>query len=163
MEVIFLDVDGVLKSIRNYALQHGSAGGLMNNESSFDPECLSNLKKLIEITDSKIVITSTLRKTEDGLDSLYYEFMNLGISKRIIGETPIILIDNKSLEIEQFLIDNEFIERFIILDDEYIEGFEDRLILTNPYTGLTEENVKNAIIILMEQRNNKVKNKNRRS
>ena len=62
MNIIFLDIDGVLNSHRKlievYKKTHKPHSGY---NYPFDEICLNNLKDLFEKTNSKIVITSSWR------------------------------------------------------------------------------------------------------
>lgn len=68
MNLIFLDIDGVLNSHRKLKEVYNRTKkphSLYNYP--FDEICLSNLKLLVETTNSKIVITSSWRKDEEGI------------------------------------------------------------------------------------------------
>lgn len=62
MNIIFLDVDGVLTSI-NYAKKIYEQTGISRSSYAYpiDPECLDNICELVMKTDAKIVVTSTWR------------------------------------------------------------------------------------------------------
>jgi hypothetical protein len=68
MNIIFLDIDGVLNSHRKlkevYERTHKPHSGY---NYPFDEICLSNLKVLVELTNSKLVITSSWRKDKKGI------------------------------------------------------------------------------------------------
>ena len=71
MNIIFLDVDGVLNStnklieVYNKTLKSHSCYSY-----PFDENCLENLKLLVQKTNSKLVITSTWRKSKTGIETL---------------------------------------------------------------------------------------------
>ena len=71
MNVIFLDVDGVLNSVSNlikvYNETHKSHSGY---SYPFDPDCLENLKELVAVTKSNLVISSNWRYSQKGMEKL---------------------------------------------------------------------------------------------
>ena len=71
MNIVFLDIDGVLNS-RNKLIELYYKTGKPHSGTNypFDEKCLENLKRLIEETNSKIVITSTWRKYEEDMKKL---------------------------------------------------------------------------------------------
>ena len=66
MNLIFLDVDGVINSIKHlievYNETHKPHSGY---SYPFDPNCLENLKRLVSETNSSLVISSTWRHSEE--------------------------------------------------------------------------------------------------
>lgn len=140
--IIFLDVDGVL-----------------NNSKSpvdvllfIDPECLAHLKKIVNKTKAKIVLSSTWR-----YDPLYKKFLakkfKLQGLKLWVGETPIFRTEREE-EIRAY-INQEFTENkkynFVILDDMKLEGFDDNFIHVDKKIGLSEEDASAAIRILKKR------------
>ena len=153
MNIIFLDIDGVLNSHRKleevYNKTHKPHSGY---EYPFDEICLNNLKKLIEITDSKLVITSVWRKDEEGRDTLINALKEYELDQYIIGYTPI-LGKKRGIEIQAYLDQLDYTPNFIILDDNSdMEELINYLVKTNIKVGLTESNVEEAIIKLTKKR-----------
>ena len=153
MNIIFLDIDGVLNSHRKleevYNKTHKPHSGY---EYPFDEICLNNLKKLIEITDSKLVITSVWRKDEEGRDTLINALKEYELDQYIIGYTPI-LGKKRGIEIQAYLDQLDYTPNFIILDDNSdMEELINHLVKTNIKVGLTESNVEEAIIKLTKKR-----------
>lgn len=149
MNIIFLDVDGVLNSINKlietYNKTHKPHSGY---SYPFDEKCLENLKLLIQETNSKIVITSTWRKDEEGRRTLLKALSEYELDNKVIGYTPV-LDETRGIEIKQFLISLKETPNFVILDDDSDMGeLTPFLIKTNKQVGLTYENVKEAIIKL---------------
>lgn len=155
MNIIFLDVDGVLNSrnklIEIYNKTHKPHSGY---SYPFDERCMENLKLLVQETSSKLVITSTWRKDEVGRKTLLKALNEYELDSNVIGYTPM-LDKTRELEIKQFLISLKEKPNFVILDDDSDMGeLMPFLIKTNVQIGLTHENVQEAIIKL-----NKVKTK----
>lgn len=75
MNLIFLDVDGVLNSSRKlrevWELTHKPHSGV---NYPFDERCMNNLKLLVEKTNSKIVVTSTWRKYEENMKKIETDY-----------------------------------------------------------------------------------------
>lgn len=149
MNIIFLDVDGVLNS-RNkrdevYEKTHKPHSG---HSYPFDEKSLENLKLLVQETNSKIVITSVWRKNEEKRRTLLNVLKEYNLDKEVIGYTPI-LNKKRGIEIKQFLINLKETPNFVIIDDDSdMEELMPYLIKTNGQVGLTYENVQDAIIKL---------------
>ena len=146
MNIIFLDIDGVLNSHRKlievYNKTHKPHSGY---NYPFDEICLNNLKRLVEVTNSKLVITSTWRKDKEGRDTLIKALKEYQLDQSIIGYTPI-LNQPRGIEIQAYLNTLEHHPNFIILDDDTdMESLIDYLVKTNISVGLTEENVEEGI------------------
>ena len=148
MNLIFLDVDGVINSVNNlikvYNETHKSHSGY---SYPFDSNCLENLKKLVIETNSSLVISSTWRLSEKGRDTLLQELKKYDLDKLVIGYTPFLGSSRKD-EIKDFLsnFESSFTTNFIILDDDSDMGdLLPFLVKTNRQVGLTEENVQQAI------------------
>lgn len=74
--VIFLDIDGVLCTMRSHKA-FGLRGGL---ERHFDPVAVKMLEKLCEETGAKIVLSSSWRKDVD-FESMTCVLMNAGFAR----------------------------------------------------------------------------------
>jgi len=146
MNIIFLDVDGVLNSIKKLKeMYYKNKRPYSGFDYPFDEECLNNLKRLVLETNAYLVITSTWRKFENGKDILLRKLKDYDLDKRVIGYTDVL---NKSRgdEIKEYLktLDNSI--NFIILDDDTdFLGLENHLIKTNYEVGLTKENTDDGI------------------
>ena len=149
MNIIFLDIDGVLNSHRKlkevYNKTHKPHSGY---NYPFDEICLNNLKRLVEITNSKLVITSTWRKDQEGKNKIIETLKEYELDHHIIGYTPI-LHTSRGKEIKEYLSTLEEQPNFIILDDDTdMEDLIDYLIKTNIQVGLTSDNTEEAIMKL---------------
>lgn len=167
MNVIFLDVDGVL-----------IAFGPSKKTGTFDDDCLSNLKEIVKKTDAKIVISSSWREDKTGMALLMHNLEKIGINKdQIVDMTPELHTlggevwdDDKDCfvggdgwtgkrghEIETWLLANlTKVDRFVIIDDDpaakqrrdWLNGL---FIKTNCNTGLSRIDAKNAIKFLRKK------------
>ena len=153
MNIIFLDIDGVLNSHRKlkevYERTHKPHSGY---NYPFDEICLSNLKVLVELTNSKLVITSSWRKDKKGIYKIIEALKEYELDQHIIGYTPI-LNKPRGIEIQEYLNQLDYNSNFIILDDDTdMDNLIDYLIKTNIKVGLTKENVEEAILKLTKIR-----------
>ena len=146
MNIIFLDVDGVLNSIRGlketyYQTKRPYSG----YDYPFDVRCMYNLKYLVDTTNSYIVVTSTWRKDEIGRNVLLAELNKYGLSDRVIGYTNI-LHKPRGEEIKDYLSNLGMDVNYIIIDDDSdFIGLEEHLIKTNFMDGLTKDNTNEGI------------------
>lgn len=146
MNIIFLDIDGVLNSINKLISVYNQTKRPHSGYSyPFDEVCLENLKLLVESTNSKLVITSTWRRDQEGVDTLINVLKKYNLDTKVIGYTPI-LNTERWIEIKQFLSTLSIQPNFIILDDD--SDFRELLpylIKTDAQVGLTLEDTKFGI------------------
>ena len=157
MKIIFLDIDGVLNS-KAYDYKRN-----WNEQTYIDETRLPLLKKIVDETGARIVLSSTWREhwekqSEkcDG-DGIYMNntFQKFGLE--IYDKTPYLgLSADRPEEIKAWLeCAEEPIESFVIIDD-YRYGWgslADNFVKTNPNfgLGLEEEHVQRAIEILLSE------------
>lgn len=169
--IIFLDIDGVLNSEEsvNEVYQENFSTRWTHLPHK---KHIKILDKIIDITKSKIVISSTWRRTQRWyqLGDLLY-LAGLKNADVIFDSTPI-LNKKRGLEIQAWLDeydslpytqldnDNKFIytsqktkswdiESFVILDDDTdMEHLMDRLVHINSYDGLSETDIQKVLEIL---------------
>lgn len=121
MKVIFLDVDGVLNSdeyfdkIKNLNIQ-----GIQNE---IDIEKIKLLKKAIDATGAKVVLSSSWRYTRNAqyLKELLSSF-------EIYTDSTPFIQGKRGLEIKQWLLDHQGVENFVILDDEIFDSYDEELL-----------------------------------
>lgn len=165
MNIIFLDIDGVLNSLPYFESIKGIKHDKYNEISNFH---LKKLSEIYHICNAQIVLSSTWRELDDPLDTNcypMYEYLVKSLEKygmKIMSKTPVINM-NRPLEIVTWLnnrSDKDSI-KFVSLDDDFsVEdyaqyGIEDKLIHTKFFCndisegGLQQEHVDRAIKILM--------------
>lgn len=122
MKVIFLDVDGVLNS--DEYIDRAKKQEIQGIERHIDVEKIKLLKKAIDETGAKVVLSSSWRftKNEQYLKKLLEKY---GIY--LVGATPLIQCE-RGLEIKQWILDNQNVEDFIILDDEIYPSYDEKLL-----------------------------------
>ena len=157
MNIIFLDVDGVLNSVSNLIKVYGKTHKMQSGYSyPFDYDCLENLRDLVFETNARIVISSSWRKSLKGMKKLFEILKIYELDKFVIGSTPILGL-RRGEEIKEYLysLSDETIN-FIILDDDNDMGeLSQFLVQTNNMIGLTHENVEEALC-MFEKSNNKI-------
>lgn len=152
MNVIFLDVDGVLNDQDFIFDMH------KRKEIEISRDKLLLLKDIIIATGGRIVLSSSWRiglVKKDGKVigecSFNKEFLELlkeyGIE--IYDITP--SFGNRSLEIKHYLENNKDIDNYVVLDDEDLD-FVNQVRTDFFNGGLTEERSKLAIDILRKKR-----------
>ncbi len=161
MKVIFLDVDGVLNSDEYFdRIQNLDIEGI---ESEIDINKVKLLKKAIDETGAKVVLSSSWRYTKNVLE-LKKLLSDYGI--HITDSTPVVE-HKRGLEIRKWLEDNDSVEDFIILDDEVFDSYDNALMEklvkmsketeTDIGEGLLPENVEKIIERLGRIKDDKAK------
>lgn len=156
MNIVFLDVDGVLNNLNdaiNYKDIYGKPCG-SGFDWPFNEESLKCLRKIVLKSDARIVITSSWRRIPEGLRVLTNKLDEYGIANRIEGSTPY-LGHSRGREICEFLKKHPN-NNFVILDDEFYEDFASikeidlikHLVQLDMYIGLRKKHVKYALKIL---------------
>ena len=151
MKIIFLDIDGVLCT-------------LSTHWKTFHPDCVKALKRVLEVTGAKIVLSSAWRhgfidwRTEEhclvdsknAITVMKELFTECGLpADSIIGKTPFNLSEHRGKEISLWLEQNSGVKSFVVLDDDSdIDPFQDRFVQTHPDNGMNEENADQAISFL---------------
>lgn len=143
MNVIFLDFNGILDTY--------------DNLDEIEPSNLMRLKKLVDMFEAKIVISSSLKNTyyytgRYGrlLQYIIDTLLENGID--VIGITP--KAESREKEIKMYLDEHPEIDKFCILDDDYeMESLKDNLVkvpmqMQVGHKGFTDEYLEQAISIM---------------
>lgn len=117
MKILFLDIDGVLNSVRSAVALHGYPYRERCHEK-FDEVALGLIRQICDKTRAKICLSSTwrLHLNEEGLLKL-----SEAIDLPIVSKTPRFIGKQRGYEIENWL--NEFknisdITKYAIVDDD---------------------------------------------
>jgi hypothetical protein len=110
MNIVFLDIDGVLASWLKMGNINVDADGHL-----FEPAAIEALNKITNHIDGKIVISSTWRETRT-LEIFQDFFKRRGVEGEVIGLTP--ELDNGRADEIQTWIDENEVDYFIIIDDD---------------------------------------------
>lgn len=145
MNVIFLDIDGVLN---DYNYRETVADYY---ESPIDESKLHLLKALVDKTNAKIVLSSTWRMYwgDDSEDSKKLDEVFKRHGLEIYSKTEY-FHEERDIEILMYLARNKA-ESYVILDDidfNWCEKNRMHFVQTFDETGITEETVEKAVRIL---------------
>jgi HAD domain in Swiss Army Knife RNA repair proteins len=174
MRVIFLDFDGVMNSTRSllaaqrtkptkderdfvFELNNTYYSGyplsmLTLDLLGIDPDCVGYLNLIVEASGAQVVVSSSWRFCHNlmGLQRLL-EYR--GFRGELVDITPINLVGPgklRSHEIQAWLDINPDVEEFVILDDdEDMAHLKNHLVRSNKKVGLTEDEAKKAISIII--------------
>ncbi len=150
MNLIFLDLDGVLNS-EQYVHKVGDAW----NGDQIDPDAVERLNKITEATGASIVVSSSWR-IGTTLEEMQKLLISHGVKANVIGMTKV-LYDDRSIEIWDWLVENKsIVDNYVILDDDRLEAKRDssdpildqHFVRTSWLDGLNDRQVEKAIKIL---------------
>ena len=133
MNIIFLDVDGVLNSIEYLTEKHNELKRTLKQEEMLDTVCIKNLKQIVDKTNARIVITSSWKICD--LDILIKVFSKYNLQIYSITKN---YGDKRGKEIREWLEKNKGVSNYIILDDDIFKdyvGLKDKIIQTSMYKG----------------------------
>lgn len=175
MKYVFLDIDGVMVAKNGMWLAKRTYP-----ETTLKKEAAESLRKLVEKTDAKIVITSSWRNlptTKKHLEKMFeaegieiYGYLPFGKNISLDDVNTILIKHNihahtdeelskhrtdKGLLISYFLSNNETAETFVIIDnlvDDLREYYDESLIVgTDDATCLTDKEADIAIKVLKKK------------
>jgi hypothetical protein len=135
LKVIFLDVDGVLNSRGKWA--GCDLANLTDSGTRIDPLAVARLKRIVDATDAKIVVSSTWRLNHFD-DLRIYLWLHDGLRNRVIGATPDHHGQPRGSEIQEWLDSHPggAVWSFVILDgDADMVHLMPRLVKTDSSTG----------------------------
>ena len=141
MNVIFLDIDGVLRTDKSdrfwsKVLNQDIPTSIFDRKLS--PTSIKILNEIILITDAKVVITSMWRTVYD-LDKLKSIFKDSGFKGEIVGETN--QFGYRGEEIQEWL-DTNYIKKYVVVDDSVRDILNHintkRVIKIDPINGLDD-------------------------
>lgn len=140
MKVLFLDFDGVI--CLPSETKRDEFGFL------FNPDCVHNLRKIINETGCHIVVTSSWRSSGRSELELMWEMRDM--PSEIHDLTPILEDFNRGDEIEMWLSENPQVTKYCILDDveiknRFVSGSQ---VVTDKNVGITEDDVHKVIKII---------------
>ena len=142
MNIIFLDIDGVLNNIN----------AIKNPSYCLDDNCIKRLKTILDKTNAKIVLSSSWRLRKDmHLLLLAQKITDLGINlDLIIDATP--QMTNRTEEILDWVENNKVslnINKWIAIDDTPLNLDKNKFVKKDFKTGLIDEDVIKSINLLI--------------
>ena len=147
---IMLDVDGVLNCDSTNATAPSGAMGVSDNK-------IKLLKKIIDVTNAKVVLSSTWRYDRPcGKDYQYLVNKLKDNDIAVYSHIPDISSVRRGLETSVWLARHPDVEGWVVIDDikfpDFDRGeFDGHLVITNYKYGLTEDDVEKAIRILNDE------------
>lgn len=139
VNVVFLDVDGVLNSYRNIIAHGRFPFPNEDSEVELDAIAVGMVRKLCEVTDAVIVMHSTWREHVDAVE--WGKKFNLPI----VGEVP---HGRKSTQLPWFISDNRAkIKNMVVIDDDEMLCHNYQ-VWTNIDTGFMIEHYKVCLALL---------------
>jgi hypothetical protein len=161
MKIIFLDIDGVMNSMRfceELSIRTKQTGGSTATREMIDPEAVARLNKLIEETEAVVVVSSSWRKIfdvptlQDLLDAKGFAGKVIDVTPDLSGE-PIYLPNQRrerGFEIARWVRDNAPDALFVVFDDDGdMTAVQERFIQTSWGLGLLDEHIARARELLM--------------
>lgn len=154
MKLIFLDIDGVLNNSEWYRTKAEYTYEYTRDIKAFnfDPDNWKWVEKLINDTDSKIVLSSSWRNYD--VQNTINEFKYTGfdpITKYLIDVTPFSFERHRGKEIETFLKNTKLdVENYVIIDDDtdMLNEQLSHFVYTDYNVGMTEGDYLKAKSIL---------------
>ena len=140
---ILLDFDGVVTS-KTYTMKCYREHARENifGMDWFNPDCIAALKKIVDETGARIVVSSSWRDLS--IDQLQRIWESIPMPGELVETTPVWILTKKEA-IEQWIKQHPD-DRYVILDDADL-GLENQ-VRTNPRVGITMEDAVKAIEIL---------------
>lgn len=156
MNLVFLDVDGVLNSKKSLIEAYQKEKNPYSKANyPFDHECLKLFYHFVTQTSSKIVLSSCWREYEENIKKLFEVLKEYNLDHELIAFTPDLGPSiPREIEIMTFLDQFGWNHNIVILDDESMNQLKPYAIKTSREIGLTKEDINKATQILLKQQYN---------
>lgn len=124
MKVLFLDIDGVLLHVGTQGLGRTSGepwGSSFYFAATLDPACVLRLKKVLDATGARVVVSSVWRTHDDQMTGLRRAMLNAGYDRQalrdvFVGATPVIG-QERDVEVTAWLSKHPEVTKYVVLDD----------------------------------------------
>ena len=146
-KIVFLDVDGVLNNEITNAVAPSGCTGVIDSKVKL-------LKRIVDATGAKVVLSSDWRLCKPSDPDYKYLVNKLKYKGGIVlyGKTPDINWRYRGQEVLAWLGEHPHVKSWVVLDDNdfdfYRKEFDNHVIITDFYYGLSEDDVEEAIKIL---------------
>ena len=148
MNVLFLDYDGVV----NIAMWDEKGKVCRFNHPSDNKvnhfQAVQWISKLCQDMDLKIVVTSSWRRHDNWKECLINGGLREGIE--ILGHTSTDRWGEREVVIEEYLEEHPEIEKYLIVDDEKLIGFDGHFLQCDLNVGFSEREYFKALNMLKE-------------
>lgn len=161
MRVLFLDIDGVLNSLRWRKVRKPitAAEKISTDQRSvlarrnLDPVAIGRLETIVQKTRCMVVLSSAWREMMDLPRMTHYLAIHGGFTGFLAGATPSLSDlppeEMRGAEIQAWIdATDHAITQYAILDDEVIIGHDGHFVHTSFDVGLTDGDVARAIAML---------------
>ena len=153
LKIIFLDFDGVMDTAYyDHVLNKMGLAGSDTFGTVFDPECVRNLKYIIDMTGADIVVSSSWKHF-----MTYKDLLDMWDARKLPGfvtdVTPTPNVKRcRGDEIDAWLNECKDDCEYVIIDDMDGSNFNShqlpRLIVVNPFNGLDHDSAERAVMLL---------------
>jgi len=152
--IIFLDIDGVLATVKQYNLTNQSKTWLQKyNVYPFDPKCVKIFNEILEKVDADIIISSDWR-VEFTLEELADIFKINGVIRPPMDVTPQYPTSmshyskNRAGEIMKYVTDNKIGKNWIAIDDLNLNLWLDEhfFMCKSEWEGIKQSGLKQKIL-----------------
>lgn len=157
MNIIFLDIDGVLNADEDFG-GRSKPNPYIGSYMGITGARVKKLKKIVDATGAQLVLTSTWRVAYWSYLSDRTNRMGKYLYNKLRKESLTILDTTttrgraRGKGILQWLSEHPDTQQWIVLDDEIFDDYDEtimkHLIKTNEQTGLTDELANKAIELL---------------
>jgi hypothetical protein len=147
VKILFLDIDGVICSIRSAVACDGFPWTVKEDAiPMFDEVAIKLIRKVCKDTDTKIVLSSVWRLSHD------WKMIGEKLNLPIIDKTPHKLSSRRGEEIAMWLRDNK-VDKYAIVDDDSDMLEEQLPFFVRVYckNGLSYENYEQLLKILKKE------------
>ena len=150
---IFLDIDGVLATVKQYNLTHNSKSWIQKYDVyPFDKKCVKVFNEILKKTDANIVVSSDWRVYYT-LEELQDIFQINGVIKTPVDVTPIHPVSmswyakNRGMEILRY-VKKHGLTNWIAIDDLPLSNWlQDHFFMCkSEWEGIKESGLKNKIL-----------------
>lgn len=147
MNVVFLDIDGVLATRSSYRAAGWSPG--KGPEGLIVPDRAARVDELCRRVDASVVISSSWRQ-QHPLEDLTQWLREAGLSAPVLGATPVLPGRRRGEEIEAWVVAHGAKpEQFVILEDEEdVRPYRSRQVQTcfeGPRQGFLPKHLRQAL------------------
>jgi len=162
MSIIFLDIDGVLATNKQYMMNRkkfqdkNDIAKELRIRYPFDPKCVKVFNEILDITGADIVLSSDWR-VHFSLEDLDKIFKFNGVNKSPIDITTSEIASfgnltmNRAFQIGEYATRNN-ITNYVVIDDLNVVKYmsitneEDKFFLTENFEGIKKVGLKDKII-----------------
>jgi hypothetical protein len=167
MKTIFLDIDGVLATHKQYMMnrrkfwEKNEIAKDLRIPYPFDPKCVKVFNEILDATDADIVLSSDW-KEHFSLEDMNKIFKFNGVNKSPINTTINEVASfgnqtmNRAYQIGKYITDYG-ITNYVVIDDLNVGKYmvitndEDKFVLTQDFEGIKQLGIKEKILNILNK------------